>query len=267
MNNTISTGAQSGQRRRVLVTAAASGIGAEIARAFAETGAEVHICDIDEAALDAFSLANPKIAATHADVTNEADVARVFADMNVDARGLDVLLNNAGTGGPTGLVEDLALAEWRTCISANIDSLFLFARLAAPAMKQAGSGLIINLSSTAGFMGYPMRTPYAASKWAVIGLTKSLAMELGPHGVRVNAICPGAVEGPRMDRVIAAEAEATGESEETIRSGYADACSLKSFVTARDIADMAVFLASPAASKISGQAIAVDGHTEMLSGK
>lgn len=255
------------QRQRVLVTAAASGIGAEIARAFAETSAEVHICDIDQAALDAFSLANPHIAVTHADVTSEADVARVFAAMDADARGLDVLINNAGTGGPTGLVENLALADWRTCISANIDSLFLFSRLAAPIMKQAGAGLIINLSSTAGFMGYPMRTPYAASKWAVIGLTKSLAMELGPHGVRVNAICPGAVEGPRMDRVIAAEAGASGESEAAIRSGYADACSLGSFVTTRDIADMAVFLASSGASKISGQAIAVDGHTEMLSSR
>ena len=257
----------SGHRQRVLVTAAASGIGAEIARAFAEVGAEVHVCDIDEAALNAFSTANPQIGITHANVTSEPDVARVFADMKADERGLDVLINNAGTGGPTGPVEDLALADWRNCISANIDSLFLFSRLAAPVMKQAGSGLIVNLSSTAGFMGYPMRTPYAASKWAVIGLTKSLAMELGPHGVRVNAICPGAVEGPRMDRVIAAEADATGESEDAIRSGYANACSLGSFVTTRDIADMAVFLASPTASKISGQAMAVDGHTETLSSK
>ena len=256
-----------GHSQRVLVTAAASGIGAEIARAFAETGAEVHVCDIDESALTAFADANPHIGTTRADVTNEADVARVFADIKAGERGLDVLINNAGTGGPTGPVEDLELADWRDCISANIDSLFLFSRRAAPVMKQAGSGLIVNLSSTAGFMGYPMRTPYAASKWAVIGLTKSLAMELGPHGVRVNAICPGAVEGPRMDRVIAAEAKATGESEDAIRTGYANACSLGSFVTTRDIADMALFLASPAASKISGQAISVDGHTESLSGK
>lgn len=257
----------SGHRQRVLVTAAASGIGAEIARAFTENGAEVHVCDIDKSALTAFAEANPQIGATHADVTDEADVARVFADMEAELRGLDVLINNAGTGGPTGPIENLALADWRACISANIDSLFLFSRLAAPVMKKAGTGLIVNLSSTAGLMGYPMRTPYAASKWAVIGLTKSLAMELGTHGIRVNAICPGAVEGPRMDRVIAAAAEATGESEDAIRSGYANACSLGSFVTARDIADMAVFLASPAASKISGQAMAVDGHTESLSSK
>lgn len=250
---------------RVLITAAASGIGAETARAFAETGADVHICDMDETALAEFADANPGIGQTRADVTDEADATRVFGDMNADGKGLDVLVNNAGTGGPTALIEDMELTDWRACISANIDSLFLFSRLAAPVMKRAGSGLIVNLSSTAGFMGYPMRTPYAASKWAVIGITKSLAMELGPHGVRVNAICPGAVEGPRMDRVIAAESAATGKTEGTIRESYASACSLRSFVTARDIADMAVFLASPAASKISGQAMVVDGHTEALS--
>ncbi len=251
--------------RRVLVTAAASGIGAETARAFAESGARVHICDTDDDALADFAGTNPEIGRTCADVTVEADVAQVFADMDAENKGIDVLVNNAGTGGPTALIEDMNLADWRACISANIDSIFLFSRLAAPIMKRAGSGLIVNLSSTAGFMGYPMRTPYAASKWAVIGITKSLAMELGPDGIRVNAICPGAVEGPRMDRVIAAESTATGRPENTIRENYANACSLRSFVTARDIANMAVFLASPAASKISGQAMAVDGHTEALS--
>ncbi len=250
---------------RVLVTAAASGIGAETARAFAEAGADVHICDRDEAALAKFAGSNPEIGQTRADVTDETDVSRVLTDMSAEDKGIDVLINNAGTGGPTARIENIELDDWRACISANIDSIFLFSKRVAPVMKRAGSGLIVNLSSTAGFMGYPLRTPYAASKWAVIGITKSLAMELGPDGIRVNAICPGAVDGPRMDRVIAAESAATGRPEDTIRKSYANACSLRSFVTARDIANMAVFLASPAASKISGQALAVDGHTEALS--
>jgi NAD(P)-dependent dehydrogenase (short-subunit alcohol dehydrogenase family) len=250
---------------RVLITAGAAGIGAETARAFAETGAEVHVCDRDRDALAAFSQANPGITAIEADVTRADDASRVFAEIEAASKGLDVLVNNAGIGGPTGPIETLKLQDWQACLSVNLDSLFLYTRLAAPIMKAARSGCIVNMSSTAGILGYPMRTPYAASKWAVVGLTKSLAMELGPWGVRVNAICPGPVEGARIDRVIAAEAAATGRAEDEVRRFYTDASSMRTFIAARDIANMIVFLASPAAAKVSGQAIPVDGHTETMS--
>lgn len=250
---------------RVLITAGAAGIGAETARAFAETGAEVYVCDRDTTALAAFGRANPGITAIEADVTRADDASRVFAEIGASSKGLDVLVNNAGIGGPTGPIETLKLQDWQACLSVNLDSLFLYTRLAAPIMKAARSGCIVNLSSTAGILGYPMRTPYAASKWAVVGLTKSLAMELGPWGVRVNAICPGPVEGARIDRVIAAEAAATGKTVDEVRRFYTDASSMRTFITARDIANMIVFLASPAAAKVSGQAIPVDGHTETMS--
>ncbi len=252
--------------KRVLVTAGAAGIGRAVARAFSAEGAFVHVCDVDEAAIAALAAENPAITATHADVSSEDDVARVFQDFAGGYEALDVLVNNAGIAGPTGPVETLTLDDWRACIAVNLDSAFLFSRAAVPKMKQAGSGVILNLSSTAGFMGYPGRSPYASAKWAVIGFTKSLAMELGPHGVRVNAICPGAISGDRMDRVIAAEAHTTGKAPQDIRDGYTRAVSLRTFIEAEDIAATAVFLASDAASKITGQALPVDGHTEALSG-
>lgn len=252
--------------KRVLVTAGAAGIGRAIASAFSDAGANVHVCDVDPEAIARLGEDRPEITATRADVADEDAVRRVFQDFAGGYHAVDVLVNNAGIAGPTGVMETLDLADWRHCISVNIDSLFLFARQAIPAMKEARSGCIINLSSTAGLMGYPGRTPYCAAKWAVIGLTKSLAMELGPHNIRVNAICPGAVNGPRMDRVIGAQAQATGKTEDEIRTGYANASSMRTFVDAEDIAAAALFLASPAAARISGQAVPVDGHTEGLSG-
>jgi len=173
-----------------------------------------------------------------------------------------VLVNNAGIKGPTGYVEELNLDDWRECLSVCLDAQFLCARRAAPLMKDQRSGSIINISSTAGLFGYGLRTPYAAAKWAVIGFTKSLAVELGPYDVRVNAICPGTVEGPRMERVIHAEAESRGTSAELVRKDYIQGQSIKRFVRPEEIADMCLFLASPAAKMVTGQAIPVDGHSE-----
>lgn len=176
--------------------------------------------------------------------------------------GLDVLCANAGIAGPTTPVEDIALADWRSCVSVNLEGAFLAAKHAAPMMKAAGKGAMVLTSSTAGIYGYPNRAPYAAAKWAVIGLMKTLAMELGPYGIRANAICPGAVEGPRMEGVLTREAAAKGMTRDAVYAGYAQGTSMRSFVTAQDIADMAVFLGSPGARMVSGQVIAVDGHTE-----
>ena len=247
---------------RVLISAAATGIGLEIARAFAAQGDRVSICDVNEAALRDVARAHPDIATAHVDVTDEKALDHWFANSVADMGGLDVLVNNAGIKGPTGYVEDLSYEDWRHCIVACLDSHFLLARRAAPIMKKQRAGSIINLSSGAGLFGFGLRTPYAAAKWAVIGLTKSLAVELGPYDVRVNAICPGSVEGDRMDRVIAAEAAQRGTSSEQVRAEYTSGQSIKRFVKASEIADMCLFLASPAAKMVTGQAIAVDGHTE-----
>jgi NAD(P)-dependent dehydrogenase (short-subunit alcohol dehydrogenase family) len=250
--------------QRVLVTGAGAGIGLAIARAFAESGARVHICDIDPARM-ADSGVSDAFGTTVADVADPADVVRLFDEASAHLGGLDVLVNNAGSSGPTGPVESLDYADWRRTIEVNLDSQFLCTKQAVPMLREAGGGSIVNISSSAGLRGYPMRTPYAAAKWGVIGLTKTLAMELGPEGIRVNAICPGSVAGDRIDRVIEAAAEARGVGAETVRQGYLRQVSMRTFVSAEDVAELALFLCSEAGARISGQALAVDGHTEGLS--
>ena len=248
--------------QRVMVTAGASGIGLAIAKAFAEAGAKVHVCDVDRHAIANATSDHSGIAATAVDVTDEDAIGRWFDAAMGDLKGLDVLVNNAGTKGPTGYVEELRLEDWRDCLKVCLDAQFLCAKRAAPIMKQQRSGSIINISSTAGLFGYGLRTPYAAAKWAVIGFTKSLAIELGPYEVRANAICPGTVEGARMQRVIEAEAEGRGVAIDVVEKEYIQGQSIKRFVKAEEIADMCRFLASPAAKMVTGQAISVDGHTE-----
>jgi NAD(P)-dependent dehydrogenase (short-subunit alcohol dehydrogenase family) len=195
-------------------------------------------------------------------VSDEPAIAALFARVRSSWGGLDTLCANAGIAGPTALIEDIELEAWRRCLSVNLEGAFLFAKHAIPLMKAQRSGAIILTSSTAGIFGYPNRGPYSASKWAVNGLMKTLAMELGAHGISANSICPGAVEGPRMEAVLAKEAAIKGTTRDAIYEGYAAGTSMRSFVTAQDIAAMAVFLASDAARLVSGQIIAVDGHTE-----
>lgn len=244
--------------QRVLITAGASGIGRAMGEAFANAGARVWVTDVDTAALADL----PKgWRGTCVDAADEPGVAALFSEINVDWGGLDVLCANAGIAGPTALIEDIALEDWRACLSVNLEGAFLAAKYAAPMLKKAGAGAIIITSSTAGLYGYPNRAPYAAAKWAKIGLMKTLAMELGPFGIRVNAIAPGAVEGLRMEGVLAREAAAKGMSRDQVYQGYAAGTSMQSFVEAVDIANMAVFLASDAARFVSGQVISVDGHT------
>jgi NAD(P)-dependent dehydrogenase (short-subunit alcohol dehydrogenase family) len=251
--------------KHVIVTAGGAGIGRAIAEAFAAEGALVQVCDLDPERVAEMQRPAEGIAASQADVTDEASVEHFFEATlaRFDGR-LDVLVNNAGIAGPTGPIESMDLAGWEETFRVNVHGGFLCLRQAVPPMKAAGSGAIVNISSTAGLFGYPLRTPYAAAKWALIGLTKSLAMELGPYGIRVNAVCPGSVTGPRMDRVIAAEAEARGVSPEAVREGYTNQVSLRSFVTAEDIAAMVVFACSDLGAQISGQALSVCGHTETL---
>ncbi len=249
---------------RVLITAGASGIGRVIAREFLARGDRVHLCDVDSDALAMTNSDEPDAVVSHCDVADEAEVDALFSKQNAQFDGLDVMVNCAGIAGPTAQVEDVTLADWKTCLAVNLDGTLLCSQRAARVMKAAGAGLIVNFSSTAGLVGYPGRSPYATAKWGIIGFTKSLAMELGPHGIRANAICPGPVEGTRMDRVIAAQAETTGQSEAEVRESYAASSSLRRFVTPHDIAATVLFLASPAGASISGQALAVDGHAERL---
>jgi NAD(P)-dependent dehydrogenase (short-subunit alcohol dehydrogenase family) len=250
---------------RVLVTAGASGIGAAVARAFCEAGAHVHVCDIDRTALDRLATETPAITGSLADASVPEDVDLVFDDVRGTLGGLDVLVNNAGIAGPTAGIDAIDAAQWERTVAVNLNSHFLFARRAVPLLKASRSNpCIVVMSSVAGRLGYAYRTPYAATKWAVVGMTKSLAIELGPEGVRVNAILPGTVEGERMDAVIAARAATAGVSAEEMRETYIRKTSLRRMVSADDVAAMTLFLASPAARNVSGQAVSVDANLEYL---
>ncbi len=250
--------------KRVFITAGAGGIGRAIADRFLGVGARVHVCDVDAAALAALNGVRDGLSGTCADVADCDQLEAAFGEAEKELGGLDVLVNNAGIPGPTATAEEIAPVDWLRTIDVNLNGAFYSARLAIPLLKASGGGSIVNISSTAGQHGYPLRTPYAASKWGLIGLTKTLAMELGSYGIRVNAVCPGAVEGPRIDGVIEAKAAARGVSADEIRAAYLGKSSLGTLIGAEDVAATVLFLCSDAGGRISGQALAVDGHTETL---
>jgi NAD(P)-dependent dehydrogenase (short-subunit alcohol dehydrogenase family) len=249
---------------RVLVTAGASGIGFEIASAFVAAGAKVLVCDVDKGRIEAAPKDIAGLNACFADVSREADVDALFRVVDANLGGLDVLVNNAGVAGPTGPIETLSLVEWERTFAVNVTGQFLCARAAVPRLRQSANPSMINLSSAAGHLGMPGRSPYSASKWAVIGLTKTLALELGADGIRVNAILPGAVDGPRIRAVIAAKAKSLGKPIEEVTKAYTDQASLRRMIDAQDIANMALFLASDRARNVTGQEMAVDGFTQAL---
>ena len=245
---------------RVAITAAGGGIGLAVARAFAAQGAHVHVCDIDAGAVRSASAEG--LAATEVDVADPAAVDR-WIDGTLEALGgLDVLVNNAGIAGPTALVEDVTTEEWERCLAIGVTSHYRTWGRGMPSGKAAPAGTIKNNNTTAGQHRNGLGAPYVAAKWAVIGLTKTLAIELGPYAVRANAICPGSVDGIRMRDVIAREATARGAASEAVEREYLEGQSIARFVQPDEIADTCLFLASDAARMISGQAIAVDGHTE-----
>jgi NAD(P)-dependent dehydrogenase (short-subunit alcohol dehydrogenase family) len=249
---------------RVLVTAGAAGIGRAIAYTFLEHGARVHVCDVDLKSLQQVENETPAITRSTADVSSVSDVERLFADVQRQLGGLDVLINNAGIAGPTAKVEDISPEDWDRCIAIDLNGMFYCTRKAMPMIKAAGGGSIVNLSSAAGRHGFPQRSPYSAAKWGVVGFTKSLAVEAGPDKVRVNAILPGIVEGERIERVIAAKAKVLGMSEAAFRAQFLETTSLRSTVTAQDIANMVLFLCTDAGKRITGQPIAVDGDVRYL---
>ena len=250
--------------KRVVLSAGGAGIGRVTLETFVGAGARVVTCDVDQAAIDRLRGDLPTVPAIIADVSEPADVDRLFKLAQEELGGLDVLINNAGIAGPTAPIEEIEPDDWRRTLEVNITGQYLCARRAVPMIKAAGGGSIVNLSSAAGRFGFALRTPYSASKWAVVGLTKSLAIELGPHQIRVNAICPGAVEGERINRVIAAKAEARGIPFEAMHEEYVAQASMRRMVGAQDIANMILYLCSEAGSMVSGQAVSVDGHIEAL---
>lgn len=250
---------------RVAISAGASGIGKAIASSFARQGAQVYVCDVDPAAV-AWSNENlPGVVAVEADVADPASVDDFFDRIAADGNTLDILVNNAGIAGPTGPIETLDVDDWRKTIDIDLNSFFYCARRAIPMLRANGGGSVVNMASNVAFHGFPLRSPYTASKWAIIGLTKTMAMELGPDGIRVNALCPGSVEGPRIDRVIEKDAACRGRTVEQVEAEYKSQSSLRTFARNEDIVAMVQFLCSPAGERISGQAIGIDGHTEGLS--
>ena len=248
--------------RVVLISGAASGIGRCMAERLLAESYRVHICDSSRENIDEFSVANPDASATLADVGERSDVDRVFAELLERYGRLDLLINNAGVAGPAAPVEECDEDGWDDCIRTNLSGTFYVTKRAVPLLRKSNDASIINVASTAALMGCPHRSPYVASKWAQIGLTKTWAMELGPDGIRVNAICPTSVEGDRIEGVIEHEAKQTGLSTQEVRDVYLRQTSMRSFASADEVADMVLFLASAQASRISGQAIAIDGHTE-----
>lgn len=253
------------QQGRVLVTAGAAGIGKVLARSFLDSGYRVHVCDVDPDSLAASLAELPGLTGSIADVGDPAQVEELFTAVKSSLGGLDVLINNAGIAGPTAPVEDISNDEWRATLAVDLDGPFFCSRAAVPLLRHSTGGCIINISSNAGLFGFPFRLPYTVSKWALIGMTKTLAMELGPAGIRVNALCPGSVAGQRIERVMERDARQQGVSTDEIRRLYTRQTSMRCFVEPEDVAAMALFLASPAGCRISGQAIGVDGHTEGLS--
>ncbi len=247
----------------VLMTAAATGIGRVVAENLHGQGATLYIGDISTEALNTLPDGD-RFIGRKVDVSDAGQVEE-FINVVKEAHGrLDILINNAGVSGPTQPVENTSLDDWHSTLAVDLDSVFFVTKYAVPLLKASSSGVIVNMSSSAGLFGVPLRSAYVAAKWAIIGLTKTWAMELGPLGIRVNALCPGSVEGERIDRVISLDASERNVSEAEIRRVYKRQSSLRRFVTADDIAAMVSLLVGDSGRNISGQAISIDGNTEGL---
>jgi NAD(P)-dependent dehydrogenase (short-subunit alcohol dehydrogenase family) len=251
--------------KRVVVTAGASGIGKVIVTRFVEAGAKVHTCDVALEHLEALNESCPEVTASVADVSVPEDVRRLFEEAVASLGGLDVLVNNAGIAGPDSNMEDIDYESWSRTLDVNLSGTFLCSQHAIRLLKQAGTGgSIVNISSNVGLMGLLRRAPYVASKWGLVGLTRAMSLELGPFGIRVNAICPGDVEGDRLERVICMEAESRGVSRDQVIAERVEGTALRTFISPHDVASLVLFICSESGAKISGQALAVDGHVEHL---
>ena len=255
------------KNKKIIISAGASGIGWATTKVCVAKGASVYLCDIDPKAINKVKkhpLYNKRIIASEIDASNETQVIDFFHLIKKKFKNLDALINNVGIEGPTRPIEKLDSNEWENTLHVNVNSHFYFTKQAIPLLKKSKNGSIINISSVAGIMGYPLRSPYAASKWAVVGLTKTLAMELGKHKIRVNAICPGTIKGDRMKRVIRDKAKFEKVSAKTIENDFVSMASMRSWINPEDIGNMCAYLISDEANKVSGQVIAVDGNCERM---
>ena len=248
---------------KIVITAGGSGIGSEMAIALSKAGARVIICDKNKDLLESFSNKNLNIDVYHVDVSNEAQIKSFFESITDKYQTIDVLVNNAGISGPSAKLEDVSFDDWKETLNVNLDGAFLSAKYVIPLMKENG-GSIINMGSTSSFLGTPLRSAYSATKWGLIGLTKTWAMEYGKNKIKVNAICPSSVNGDRIEKVIKKEAEYRGSTPEKIKSAYLKQTSLNSFIDVEEIIGMLVYLLSPLAKKITGQMLVIDGHTDSL---
>ncbi len=256
---------QSLKNKKVLISAGASGIGWSTTKLCLSRGATVFICDINKKYLiktKKHSLYNKKLFVHECDASNEDQVLNFFKSVKKKTKKIDALINNVGVAGPTGSLEKLKSKDWENTIHTDINSHFYFTKQAIPLIKKSKNGSIVNISSTAGILGFPLRSPYAASKWAIIGVTKTLAMELGKFNIRVNAVCPGTIKGDRMKRVIKDKAKFTKVSAKVIEKDFISMSSMKQWILEEDIGKMCSFLISDDSIRVSGQVISVDGHTE-----
>ena len=246
----------------VMVTAAGRSIGRAIAERFHAAGAKVHICCLTTDSLNAVLGANPGMSGSIADVASADAVARWFDEGLAALGDLDVLVNNAGIGGPRAPIEEISDADWYRVIEVNLHGMFHCVKRAVPVMKARGAGSIINISTASTQTGMPLRTPYITSKCAVDGMTTNLARELGPFGIRCNAILPGLIDNPRGRALITRLANERNQTIDEAEERYLSFISMRSFITSEEIADAAFFLASDAARHISGQLLAVCGNLE-----
>ena len=251
--------------KKIIISAGASGIGLATTKVCLSRGAYVYLCDINDKSLKKLNkhpLKNKRLFIYQCDASNEEQVALFFNKVKKKTKKIDALINNVGIAGPTGSLEKLKSKDWEKTLHVDVNSHFYFTKKAIPLIKKSKNGSIINISSTAGILGFPLRSPYAASKWAIIGITKTLAMELGRFNIRVNAVCPGTIKGDRMKRVIKDKAKFTKVSTKSIEKDFISMSSMKKWIMEEDIGKMCSFLISDDSSKVSGQVISVDGHTE-----
>ncbi len=253
------------KNKKIIISAGASDIGWATAKICLSRGAFVYICDLDLKSLNKIrkhSLNNKRLFSYNCDASNEEEVSNFFNQIKKKTNKIDALINNVGVAGPTGSLEKLNSEDWENTLHTDVNSHFYFTKRAIPLIKKSKNGSIINISSTAGILGFPLRSPYAASKWAIIGITKTLAMELGKFNIRVNAVCPGTIKGDRMKRVIRDKAKFTKISRKSIEKDFISMSSMKQWILEDDIGKMCAFLISDDSSKVSGQVISVDGNTE-----